>query len=91
MEVVDLGTRFELSVDRDSNEAHVSVTEGLVDLHLGGEGAPPGDPTSFSGTPGSGGSFRPDSFNRRRRTVQDGFRFAGPLGTRWRGGKWNRG
>ena len=40
MEVVDLGTRFELSVDRASNEAQVSVTEGLVDLHLGGEGAP---------------------------------------------------
>lgn len=40
MEVVDLGTRFNLSVDQDSGAAEVNVTEGLVDLHLGGEGTP---------------------------------------------------
>jgi len=40
MEVVDLGTRFEMSVDPASKEAEVNVTEGLVDLHLGGEGTP---------------------------------------------------
>ena len=40
MEVVDLGTRFNLSVDPNSSAAAVSVTEGLVNLHLGGEGTP---------------------------------------------------
>ena len=39
MEVVDLGTRFEVAVDPESREANVSVTEGLVDLHLGSRGA----------------------------------------------------
>lgn len=34
MEVVDLGTRFALSVDADSGKAKVKVLEGLVDLHL---------------------------------------------------------
>lgn len=38
MEIVDLGTRFELSVDRDSQEANVAVIEGLVDMHLGSRG-----------------------------------------------------
>lgn len=38
MEVVDLGTRFELAVDVDSRESDVSVSEGLVDLHLGSRG-----------------------------------------------------
>jgi hypothetical protein len=38
MEVVDLGTRFELSVDRSTQEAQVAVSEGLVDLHLGNKG-----------------------------------------------------
>lgn len=40
MEVVDLGTRFEIDVDRESRESNVAVTEGLVDLHLGSRGAP---------------------------------------------------
>ena len=39
MEVVDLGTRFEVSVDPQSRESKVSVIEGLVDLHLGSRGA----------------------------------------------------
>ena len=39
MEVVDLGTRFELSIDSNS-KATVKVSEGLVDLHLGGNGTP---------------------------------------------------
>lgn len=39
MEVVDLGTRFEVSVDPQSLESNVSVIEGLVDLHLGSRGA----------------------------------------------------
>lgn len=39
MEVVDLGTKFQLKVDQ-SSQAEVTVTEGLVDLHLGGEGEP---------------------------------------------------
>jgi hypothetical protein len=38
MEVVDLGTRFELGVDAASGESVVEVTEGLVDLHLGSRG-----------------------------------------------------
>jgi len=38
MEVVDLGTTFEVDVDRESKEANVSVIEGLVDLHLGSRG-----------------------------------------------------
>ena len=38
MEVVDLGTRFELNVDAYSGESVVDVTEGLVDLHLGSRG-----------------------------------------------------
>lgn len=38
MEVVDLGTRFELRVDSSTQEAQVSVSEGLVDLHLGNQG-----------------------------------------------------
>ena len=38
MEVVDLGTRFEVSVDPQSRESNVSVIEGLVDLHLGSHG-----------------------------------------------------
>lgn len=38
MEVVDLGTRFELVVDQDTRESAVSVSEGLVDLHLGTPG-----------------------------------------------------
>jgi hypothetical protein len=38
MDVVDLGTRFEMAVDQDSSEVLVDVIEGLVDLHLGGEG-----------------------------------------------------
>jgi len=38
MDVVDLGTRFEVAVDEKSSEARVDVIEGLVDLHLGGEG-----------------------------------------------------
>ena len=37
MEVVDLGTRFHVSVDQNS-KAEVTVTDRLVDLHLGGEG-----------------------------------------------------
>ena len=40
MEVVDLGTRFEVTFDPGSREANVSVIEGLVDLHLGSRGAP---------------------------------------------------
>ena len=39
MEVVDLGTRFEVSVDPRTLESNVSVIEGLVDLHLGSRGA----------------------------------------------------
>ena len=39
MEVVDLGTRFEIDVDRESRESNVAVIEGLVDLHLGSRGA----------------------------------------------------
>lgn len=39
MEVVDLGTRFEVEVDPQSRESNVLVTEGLVDLHLGSRGA----------------------------------------------------
>lgn len=38
MEVVDLGTRFELVVDQNTRESAVSVSEGLVDLHLGTPG-----------------------------------------------------
>jgi len=38
MDVVDLGTRFEMAVDLDSSEVRVDVIEGLVDLHLGGGG-----------------------------------------------------
>ena len=38
MEVVDLGTRFTMSIDRESGEAEVEVVEGLVDLHLEGDG-----------------------------------------------------
>jgi hypothetical protein len=37
MEVVDLGTRFEMSVDQDTSAVAVEVTEGLVDLHIGDE------------------------------------------------------
>lgn len=39
MEVVDLGTRFEVGVDPNTQESNVSVIEGLVDLHLGSRGA----------------------------------------------------
>ncbi len=39
MEVVDLGTKFEISVNAQSHESKVSVIEGLVDLHLGSRGA----------------------------------------------------
>lgn len=39
MEVVDLGTRFEIKRDPESGECRVEVTEGLVDLHLGSRGA----------------------------------------------------
>lgn len=38
MEVVDLGTRFEMNVDPGSGNSEVKVTEGLVDLHLGSRG-----------------------------------------------------
>lgn len=38
MEVVDLGTRFEVTVDPQSCESNVAVVEGLVDLHLGSRG-----------------------------------------------------
>ena len=38
MEVVDLGTTFEVGVDPQSREANVAVIEGLVDLHLGSRG-----------------------------------------------------
>jgi len=38
VEVVDLGTRFEVSVDRVSGMADVTVSEGLVDLKLGSPG-----------------------------------------------------
>ncbi len=38
MEVVDLGTKFELALDRETGESSVSVIEGLVDLHLGSRG-----------------------------------------------------
>ncbi len=37
MEVVDLGTRFEMTVDQDTRAVAVEVTEGLVDLHIGDE------------------------------------------------------
>jgi len=37
MEVVDLGTRFEMTVDQDTSAVAVEVTEGLVDLHIGDE------------------------------------------------------
>ncbi|MFI4874403.1 MAG: LamG-like jellyroll fold domain-containing protein, partial [Blastopirellula sp. JB062] len=39
MEVVDLGTAFDLSVDRQSGSAEIDVVEGLVDLHLANAGA----------------------------------------------------
>ena len=39
MEVVDLGTRFELAVNEETRESDVTVSEGLVDLHLGSPGA----------------------------------------------------
>jgi ferric-dicitrate binding protein FerR (iron transport regulator) len=39
MEVVDLGTRFEVGVDPNTRESNISVIEGLVDLHLGSRGA----------------------------------------------------
>lgn len=39
MEIVDLGTRFQVSVDAQSHESKVAVLEGLVDLHLGSRGA----------------------------------------------------
>lgn len=38
MEVVDLGTRFEVDVDKVTRESNVSVSEGLVDIHLGSRG-----------------------------------------------------
>ena len=38
MEVVDLGTRFEMDVNPKTRESNVSVSEGLVDLHLGSRG-----------------------------------------------------
>lgn len=38
VEVVDLGTRFEVDVDPETRESNVSVSEGLVDLHLGSRG-----------------------------------------------------
>jgi hypothetical protein len=38
MEVVDLGTRFTISVAEGSGESKVGVLEGLVDLHVRGEG-----------------------------------------------------
>ena len=38
MEVVDLGTRFEVDVNPVTRESNVSVSEGLVDLHLGSRG-----------------------------------------------------
>jgi len=38
LRVVDLGTRFEVTVDLDSQESNISVLEGLVDLHLGSPG-----------------------------------------------------
>jgi len=37
MDVVDLGTRFQVRVDRETNEADVEVSEGLVDLHFGSQ------------------------------------------------------
>ena len=37
MEVVDLGTQFNLSINEETGEADVEVVEGLVDLHLNGE------------------------------------------------------
>lgn len=39
VEVVDLGTKFEIEVDRLSRESNVLVSEGLVDLHLGSRGS----------------------------------------------------
>lgn len=38
MEVVDLGTEFDLSVDQQSGSAEIGVREGLVDLHLSNAG-----------------------------------------------------
>lgn len=38
IEVVDLGTKFTLSVDSESGESDLLVTEGLVDLRLGSRG-----------------------------------------------------
>lgn len=38
MEVVDLGTEFDLSVDQQSGSAEIGVREGLVDLHLANTG-----------------------------------------------------
>ena len=38
VEVVDLGTQFEVTLDRTSGMADVTVTEGLVDLRLGSPG-----------------------------------------------------
>ena len=38
VEVVDLGTQFEVTLDRTSGMANVTVTEGLVDLRLGSPG-----------------------------------------------------
>lgn len=38
MDVVDPGTRFTMTVDEHSGDAQVEVTEGLVDLHVGGQG-----------------------------------------------------
>jgi len=38
MDVVDLGTRFSMSVDEDSGRTDVSVLKGRVDLHLGNAG-----------------------------------------------------
>jgi hypothetical protein len=41
VDVVDLGTRFDVAVDQASRQVEVEVTEGLVDLHLGGDGVQP--------------------------------------------------
>ena len=38
MEVVDLGTRFAMTIDMDSGKADVAVSEGQVDLHVGNVG-----------------------------------------------------
>ncbi len=40
VEIVDLGTRFEVEVDAESKQSTLTVTEGLVDLHLGSKGTP---------------------------------------------------